>query len=77
LLEEMAAAAATGAGQEACAGELADMVVHRLSGKFHAPGDARRGIGFGEGGENLQAERMMQEYGCLGGLADEVELGAG
>ena len=72
----MAASAATCAGQEACAGELADMVVHRLSRKFHAPGNTRRGIGFGEGGENLQSERVMEEYGCLGRLADKAEFRA-
>jgi hypothetical protein len=53
------------------------MVVHRLSGEFHPPGDSRRGVGLDEGGQNLQAERMMEEYGRLRRLADEIELGPG
>src|ERR1700676_3060864 len=52
------------------------LVVHRLSWEFHAPGDARGGIGLDQGCKNLEPKRMMEQYGGLGGLANEVESGA-
>ena len=52
LFKKMTATTAACAGQEASASELADMVIHRLSGELHTPCDARGGVGLEEGGEN-------------------------
>jgi hypothetical protein len=72
----MAAAAAAGARKKARPGKFADMVVHRLPGEFHSPGDARGGIRLEEGSENLQSKWMVKQDGSLGRLADEVKFRA-
>jgi hypothetical protein len=72
----MSAATAASAHQQASSSQFADMIVHRLSGQFHASGDARRGIGLEEGGENLQPKWMMEQDSSLGRFANEIETGA-
>jgi hypothetical protein len=76
LFEEMPAATAASAHQQASASQFADMIVHRLSGQFHASGDARRGIALEEGGENLQPKWMMEQDSSLGRFANKIETGA-
>jgi hypothetical protein len=76
LFEEMPATTAAGAHQQASSSQFADMIVHSLSGQFHASGDARRGIGLKEGGENLQPKWMMEQDSGLGRFANEIKTGA-
>jgi len=75
LFVEAAAPAASGAGEQAGLCEFADVVVDSLAGKIHAAGDAGSGIGFEECSEDFEAERVVEEDGGLGVIAQEADGG--
>jgi hypothetical protein len=48
-----------------------------LAREIHAAGYARGGVGFQEGGEDFEAEWVIEEDGGLGVLAKQADGGGG